>query len=153
MPKVNMIDVLFIFEKLDVGCFKHFYWFVRILFSDLNQTFHFYQWFLKFWPLMAFFGLYWMIFLRKDQPSMISIKQNWGVSINQMSKPISESKSPIYSTVAFVVLGQFRFHVFLVLFWVSKFQTLQVEKLPTWWRFNDVIKEDTLPYAPAFSLD
>ena len=38
MPKVNMIDVLFIFEKLDVGCFHHFGWFVRILFSDKNQT-------------------------------------------------------------------------------------------------------------------
>ena len=30
---------------------------------------------------------------------MISIKQNWVVSYNQMSKPIAESKSPIYSTV------------------------------------------------------
>ena len=38
MPKVNMIDVLFIFVKLDVGCFYHFGWFVRILFSDKNQT-------------------------------------------------------------------------------------------------------------------
>ena len=38
MPKVNMIDVLFIFEKLDVGCFHHFGWFERILFSDYNQT-------------------------------------------------------------------------------------------------------------------
>ena len=38
MPKVNIIDVLFIFEKLDVGCFYHFGWFVRILFSDKNQT-------------------------------------------------------------------------------------------------------------------
>ena len=38
MPKVNMIDVLFIFEKLDVGCFYHFGWFVRTLFSDKNQT-------------------------------------------------------------------------------------------------------------------
>ena len=37
MPKVNIIDVLFIFEKLDVGCFYHFGWFVRILFSDKNQ--------------------------------------------------------------------------------------------------------------------
>ena len=38
MPKVNIIDVLFIFEKLDVGCFYHFGWFVRILSSDKNQT-------------------------------------------------------------------------------------------------------------------
>ena len=42
MPKVNMIDVLFIFEKLDVGCFYHFGWFVRILFSDKNQTTHYF---------------------------------------------------------------------------------------------------------------
>ena len=38
MPKVNMIDELFIFEKLHVGCFYHLGWFVRILFSDKNQT-------------------------------------------------------------------------------------------------------------------
>ena len=43
MPKVNMIDVLFIFEKLDVGCFHHFGWFVRILFSDKNQTIIFFS--------------------------------------------------------------------------------------------------------------
>ena len=38
MPKVNKIDVFFIFKKLDVGCFHHFGWFERILFSDYNQT-------------------------------------------------------------------------------------------------------------------
>ena len=63
--------------------------------------------FLKFWPLMAFFGLHWpfwsfwpwMNFLSKDQPLVIKIKQNWAVSNHQMSKPNCESKSPIYSTV------------------------------------------------------
>ena len=39
--KVTMIQVLFIFGKLDVGCFYHFDWFARIPFSDFNQTFHF----------------------------------------------------------------------------------------------------------------
>ena len=56
------------------------------------------------WPLMAFDGLHWpfwpwMNFLSKDQPLVIKSKQNWAVSNNQMSKPNSESKSPIYSTV------------------------------------------------------
>ena len=50
-----------------------------------------------FWPSLAFFP--WMKFLSKDQSLMINIKQNWAVSNNQMSKPISESKLPIYSTV------------------------------------------------------
>ena len=63
--------------------------------------------FLKFWPLMAFFGIHWpfwsfwpwMNFLSKDQSLVIKIKQNWAVSNNQMSKPNFESKLPIYSTV------------------------------------------------------
>ena len=44
MPKVNMIDVLFIFEKLDVGCFYHFGQFVRIISTDKNQTIFFSFW-------------------------------------------------------------------------------------------------------------
>ena len=63
--------------------------------------------FLKFWPLMAFlafiglFGLCWpwIKFLSKDQSLVIKSKQNWAFSNNQTSKPISKSKSLIYSTV------------------------------------------------------
>ena len=46
----------------------------------------------------AFGGLGW-VFLSKDQSLMIEIMENWVVSNNQMSKLISESKSPVYSTV------------------------------------------------------
>ena len=49
--------------------------------------------FLKFWPLMTFFGLFWpfwplwpwMNFLSKNWPLLIKIKHNWPVSNNQMS--------------------------------------------------------------------
>ena len=41
IPKIIYIQVMFIFWKLDVGWFYHFGWYVRILFSDYNQTFNF----------------------------------------------------------------------------------------------------------------
>ena len=56
------------------------------------------------------FGLHWPFLaldevLSKDQPLMLNIKQNWAVSNNQMSKPISESESPTYSTVLWVLMS------------------------------------------------
>ena len=48
------------------------------------------------WPSLAFGGLGW-IFL-KQRPAF-GDEINWAFSNNQISKPISKSKSPIYSTV------------------------------------------------------
>ena len=60
---------------------------------------------------MAFIGLFglcwpWMNFLSKDQPLVVKIKQNWAFSNNQISKPITKSKSPIYSTVISLALRE-----------------------------------------------
>ena len=63
--------------------------------------------FLKFWPLMTFFGLYWpfwplwpwMNFLSKNWPLLIKIKHNWPVSTNQMSKPISKRNQAFWISV------------------------------------------------------
>ena len=57
--------------------------------------------FFSLWPFMAFLAFIglcwpWMNFLSKDQPFVIKVRQNWAVSNNQMSKPISESKLLIY---------------------------------------------------------
>ena len=75
--------------------------------DDFTLNIHEIHDFLMFWSLMAFFGLHWpfwsfwpwMNFLSKYQPLVMKIKQKRAVSYNQMSKPNSESKSPIYSTV------------------------------------------------------
>ena len=66
--------------------------------------------FLKFWPLMTFFGLHWpfwplwpwMNFLSKNWPLLIKIKHNWLVSNNQMSKPISKCNLAFWITVNWV---------------------------------------------------
>ena len=63
--------------------------------------------FLKFWPLMTFFGLHWpfwplwpwMNFLSKNWPLQIKIKHNWPVSNIQMWKPITKRDSAIWITV------------------------------------------------------
>ena len=67
--------------------------------------------FLKFWPLMTFFGLHWpfwplwpwMIFLSKNWPLLIKMKHNWPVSNNQVSKPISKLDRAFWISVYIVL--------------------------------------------------
>ena len=54
------------------------------------------------WPFLAIIGLSslcwpWMNFLRKDQPLVIKIKQNWAVSSNQNQREKNWQNAPLCS--------------------------------------------------------
>ena len=86
MPKVNIIDVLFILEKLDVGCFYHFGWFVRVLFSDKNQTIIF-----SFWVTnqLSLTYCFWIFNQKVSGVSMIYVPliSQWNIFISKRGLP------------------------------------------------------------------